>query len=293
MESSLTNGYWVGRKPPVRALAALNWQLRSPCYDTPVRTILHISDLHFPRVAPGICDALLELARTARPTLCVISGDLTQRGRESQYRLATDFLHQLPTPWLVVPGNHDVPLFDVYRRLFRPTERFTRLICPDLCPLFADDELLVVGANSTRALTGDWRGFWKNGTLSDPQLDQIRRQFASRPAQYKVLVVHHPLVNPWDNTARDCARGRNRILAILQDCGVNAVLSGHLHLAYARLAPSISTQRPPLCINAGTTTSTRLRDEPNSLNLITFNAGQIQVQVHRWNGAQFQPPSPA
>ena len=251
-----------------------------------MRKILHISDLHFSCITPGADRALLAQATRIRPDLVVVSGDLTQRGRERQYQKAADFLGQLSVPRLVIPGNHDVPLFDLYRRICKPTERFTRLICDDLSPVFVDEEMLVVGVNSTRAMTADWRGFWKNGSLSDLQLEQLRQQF-SRPVGCKLLVMHHPLVNPWDDTDRDCVRGRLEILKVLEECGVNVVLSGHLHHAYARTAPATSGKQPILCINCGTTTSTRLRDEPDNFNLVTLAEGKAEVKVYRWDGRGF------
>ena len=252
-----------------------------------MRKILHISDLHFPCITPGAAAALRQRAQDLQVDLVVISGDLTQRGREWQYRQAAGFLAQMPRPQLVIPGNHDVPLFDLYRRFFRPAERFTRLICADLQPVYQDPQMLVVGVTSTRPITADWRGFWKNGSLSDAQLEQLRRQFA-QPSPCKVLVMHHPLVNPWDETTRDCIRRRQDILPVLQECGVNVVLSGHLHHACVRTVPAAAGGAPIVSIQCGTSTSTRLRDEPDSFNLITLTGRESQVQVYRWDGKGYE-----
>ena len=266
------------------ALVARIWWLR-------VTTIAHISDLHFPCVSERACENLRHRLNEVRPGVVVVSGDLTQRGRERQYASAFAYLGQLPHPRIVIPGNHDVPLFDLRRRFFHPAERFLRLICDDPMPVHRDDELLIVGVNSTRAWTLDWRGFWKNGTLSPRQLDDLRARFASAtPAQLRVLAMHHPLVNPWDDSSRDTARHRTRILHALRDCGVDVVLSGHLHKAYARNAPA--SGRPILCIQCGTTTSTRLRDEANAFNLLTWDSGRLTLQVMRFDGHRFEPEVP-
>lgn len=253
-------------------------------------TIAHISDLHFPCVKEKTAWALLRAIHEARPSLVVISGDLTQRGRERQYQRARQFLDELPRSILVVPGNHDVPLFDVFRRLFRPAERFTQMICPELSPKYCDEQMMVVGANSTRAFTLDIHGFWKNGTLSDDQLEIIGRQFAgARAEQLKVLVMHHPLVNPWNEGGRDTARGRKRILRALEAIGVDVVLSGHLHKSYTRHAPLMTEgKRPVLCIQAGTGSSTRLRDEGNAFNLIGWNGSELSVKLMRYTGEEFE-----
>jgi 3',5'-cyclic AMP phosphodiesterase CpdA len=254
-------------------------------------TIVHISDLHFPCVQEKIAWELLRAIHDARPSLVVISGDLTQRGRERQYQRARQFLDELPKNTLVVPGNHDVPLYDLLRRFYRPTERFTRLITPDLAPTYRDEQMVVVGTNSTRAFTLDIHGFWKNGTLSDTQLEMLRRQFAGAASeQLKVLVMHHPLVNPWNERSRDTARGRKRILRVLETIGVDLVLSGHLHRSYTRHAPLMTEGASPvLCIQAGTGSSTRLRGEGNGFNLIGWNGSEVSVKLMRYDGEQFEP----
>ena len=107
-----------------------------------------------------------------------------------------------------------MPLYDIFRRLFRKSERFRRNICDDLTPVFQDQSLCVVGVDSTRAFTLDPYGFWKNGSLSDAQLEVMRGKFkASAEGALKILAIHHPLVNPWNEGSRDTVRGRERIIA--------------------------------------------------------------------------------
>lgn len=54
--------------------------------------LLHLSDLHFGRLASRtiVADLLAETHRQA-PDLIVVSGDLTQRARPSQFRAAHAF----------------------------------------------------------------------------------------------------------------------------------------------------------------------------------------------------------
>jgi 3',5'-cyclic AMP phosphodiesterase CpdA len=257
-------------------------------------TIVHLSDLHFGRVSPVLCDQVLQFIGRERPRLTVISGDLTQRAREKQYLAARRFIDQIPGPVVVVPGNHDVPMYDVLRRFFRPLERFTRIITPDLWPTYRDDELFILGANTTRAFTCDPHAFWKNGTLSEAQLAEIGGRFAqARPLALRVLVIHHPLVNPWNDGLRDTAVGRERIIRSLEGARVQVVLSGHLHFAYGRQAPR--PKMPPgqiLCIQAGTATSTRLRQgEANAFSVLHWDGRTLTLSVMRHNGREFFPES--
>src|SRR5207244_6632903 len=156
-----------------------------------VRTIAHVSDLHFGREDPRVVEAVLEDLAAARPDLVVVSGDLTQRARRRQFQAARAFLDRFPAPVLVVPGNHDIPLFDLARRFFRPLGRYRSLVTADLAPLFHDDEVAVLGVNTARS------NVWKSGRLSLDQIDGIRARLSPLPPRvFKVLVTHHPFVPP-------------------------------------------------------------------------------------------------
>lgn len=254
-----------------------------------VTTIAQISDLHFPFTSEPILAALRRSLFEASPAVLVVSGDLTQRARESQFLAAREYLGTLPRPQIVIPGNHDVPLYDVYRRFLRPRERFSRLICDELTPDYSDDTWFVVGADSTRAFTFDIFGFWKNGSLSDHQLDEIRACFArAKPEQLRVLAIHHPLINPWDTTSRYTVRRRHVILRVLEEVGVHVVLSGHLHVGYGAHAPLITPNgRKVLCVQSGTATSTRLRDEANAYNRLSWDGKELAVTLMRYDGEGF------
>lgn len=253
-------------------------------------TIVHLSDIHFGRVDPALCEQVLGFVREHRPTVTVISGDLTQRAREAQYLAAKRFIDQIEGPVVVIPGNHDVPLYDVLRRFFRPLERFQRIITSDLYPTYSDNDFHVVGVNSTRAFTLDPHGFWKNGTLSDEQLKEVDRRMAqARPGALRVLVMHHPLVNPWNAGPRDTCRGRDRIIFTLESAGVELVLSGHLHIPFTRHAPAQALAAGKiLCLQAGTATSNRLRENhANAFNMLQWNGKQLDLTVMRHDGGEF------
>src|SRR5687767_83793 len=126
-------------------------------------TIAHLSDLHFGRHDPVLADVLVTQLGKTRPDLIVISGDLTQRARRSQFAAARDFLRRLPGPVLIVPGNHDVPLYDVMRRFLQPLGRYRRYICADLEPFFCDSQIAVLGINTARSAT------FSNGRISYEQ----------------------------------------------------------------------------------------------------------------------------
>ena len=123
-------------------------------------TLAHISDLHFGAESPEVVEGLVEDLASIEPSLLVVSGDLTQRARRKEFAAARLFLDRIPSLRLVVPGNHDIPLFDLVRRFASPLARFRRYIDPDVDPFFSTDTVAVLGMNTARSNT------WKDGRVS-------------------------------------------------------------------------------------------------------------------------------
>jgi 3',5'-cyclic AMP phosphodiesterase CpdA len=249
-------------------------------------SIAHISDLHFGKLDAPIAERLVADLSAHPPTLLVISGDLTQRACVGQYQAAATYLGRLPAPQLVVPGNHDVPLWSVMHRFFAPMGRFVNYIGPELNPVWRGEGLLVVGVNTARAFTRT------SGWISRPQLEAITHTFSSADSSVrKVLVTHHPFIPSPKKLNGDILRRAGDSLAELEACGVDLLLAGHLHFSYhddVRVFHRGANQSV-LSIQAGTATSTRRRGEPNAYNWIEFNGEDVHVTVHSWNGTHFEP----
>jgi len=250
-----------------------------------MRTIAHISDLHFGVAVPRVVEGLLRDLRERAPSLVVISGDLTQRARRTQFAAARAFFDQLTSPYLVVPGNHDVPLYDVVRRFARPLGRYQKIITPELDPTFEDDELLVVGINTARSLV------WKAGKISSEQIEGLRRRLAHAGPRFKVVVTHHPFIpSPLSpDTGIDLGRAAEA-LAVLETAEVDLLLAGHLHHGYTGDTRSYfaAARRSIISVQAGTAVSRRVRHEPNAYNWITLQPKAIAVEVRIWADGVFR-----
>ena len=244
-----------------------------------MRTIVHLSDIHFGRVDEGLISPLLETVEELKPDLVAVSGDLTQRGRSAQFRAAREFLDNLPKPQIIVPGNHDVPLYNVYARFFTPLDNYRRYITDDLWPMFVDDEMVVVGVNTARSLT------FKGGRINETQIAWLRERLCRVDDRVvKVIVSHHPFDVPEGRDERELV-GRARLaIAAIAECGADLLLSGHLHLSHTGNTASryrISGYSA-LIVQAGTATSTRGRGEVNSFNVLYLDHPTIVVKRMLW-----------
>jgi 3',5'-cyclic AMP phosphodiesterase CpdA len=255
-----------------------------------MRTIAHLSDLHFGTEDPTLAAALTAQLSAAPPDLVIVSGDLTQRARRKQFTDAHEYLRTLPRPQLVVPGNHDVPLFDVVRRFVEPYQRYRQWINPELCPVFHDAEMVVVGINTARSLT------WKDGRISPGQIEVLRTTLTEHPAPFRVVVTHHPFIPP--PAAEDESRirlvGRAvDALEVLDEHRVDLLLAGHLHEGYSGVTQRYypRAQRAIISAQAGTAISRRIRQQPNAYNWIRLEHDRIEIEVRTWNGSTFGPTS--
>jgi 3',5'-cyclic AMP phosphodiesterase CpdA len=250
-----------------------------------VRTIVHLSDLHFGRADAALLEPLRRQLQEIDPDLVVISGDLTQRARARQFREARAFLDTLPRPQLVVPGNHDVPLYNVAMRFAAPLRNYRRIVDANLEPAFLDDEVAVVGVNTARSLT------FKGGRINTKQAESVRSIVCGLGDDVvKIVVSHHPFDAPEDSDKEDQIVGRARMaLEKLAGCGVDIFLAGHLHESHI----GHTTERyriagvSALVIQAGTALSTRVRGETNSFNVLRLTSRHIDVDRYGWDDGAF------
>jgi 3',5'-cyclic AMP phosphodiesterase CpdA len=253
-----------------------------------MRRVVHISDLHFGRTDRQVVAALIRQTRELMPDVFVVSGDLTQRARARQFQEARHFLDALDRPTIVVPGNHDVPMENLFDRFFRPLAKYRKYITEDLSPTFHDGELAVVGINTARSFTR------ASGRINDRQIEHARQFFCSvDPNVVKIVVTHHPFDIPESLTDKHLLRRSADAIAALATCQADLYLAGHSHVPFAVLSERRYTvsHHTALIVQAGTSVSTRTRTVPNSFNLIHIHCPAMTVEHFQWDAqsAQFLP----
>lgn len=249
--------------------------------------VLHISDLHFgPPFLRDRAEAALQLARQLQPDAVVVSGDLTQRAKSRQFREAASYLERFEAPTVVVPGNHDVPLWRVWERFFAPYRNYRRLISKQLDTVTRIEGVTLVALNSSRSFT------FTNGRLEEAQLEFSGRAFEEAPEEdLRVLVTHHHLAPPPDYSGGSVMPGAKRALRAFRDQGVDLILAGHMHRAYLGdsldFFPGADREDGIVIVQCGTTTSARGRGRErfnNSLNYLRTTGKHLRVAHYLWRG---------
>ena len=247
--------------------------------------LLQVSDPHFGTEQPEVLQALERLAHALAPQAVLLSGDITQRATRRQFAAARAFADRLAAPVIAIPGNHDIPLFQLAARVFSPYGRYTEAFGTDLEPVFACDDWLVVTVNTTR-----WYRH-EDGEVSPTQVERVAARLTSAtPRQVRVVVTHQPVLvtRPEDRSNR--LHGRDAAVARWTAAGADLIVGGHIHLPFVRPLDEHFQGCPPTAwaVQAGTAVSTRVRrDAPNSVNVLRTEAAGDGAQriclVERWD----------
>ncbi|HXM94915.1 MAG TPA: metallophosphoesterase family protein [Candidatus Dormibacteraeota bacterium] len=246
-----------------------------------MRIIVHLSDLHFGRVHKATMQPLVRQINALKPHLVVVSGDLTQRARTAQFVEARRFLESLPKPQIVVPGNHDVPAYNLYKRFVEPLKKYRQHITEDLLPTYVDKETAVFGLNSSRSFTT------KYGKLRERDVAQVCEKLTQLSTKVtKIVVCHHPFDLPPKHGKRDLIRRARSAMRAFAECEVDIILSGHLHQSHT--SHTAERYRIPghsaLIVQAGTAISNRYRGGAlNSFNVLRLEHTKLVVQRFEWD----------
>ncbi len=243
---------------------------------------MQISDLHFgPFFMPAVAESVLMSAAALKPDFIVASGDFTQRATVAEFAAARKFLDQLPpVPLVVCPGNHDVPLYRVWERVFKPHANYQQYISAELNNVLHMPHATVVSLDSTaplRAIT--------NGRIRREHLSFARQAFKASPAEaVKIVVAHHHFAPAPDYERSSVMPRARQAMDAFEAAGVELILGGHLHRAYVGnsldVYPGKDRKHGIVIVQSGTTTSRRGRArerEKNSFNWIRVTEDSIRI----------------
>lgn len=255
--------------------------------ETPELTLLQISDLHFgPPYVKEVGEAVLRIAPELNADAVIVSGDLTQRAKREQFEAAKAFLAQLPdVPRLVIPGNHDVPLYRFAERMMHPHRLYREIISSDLNPVLRVKGAVIAGVDSTAPHTAI-----SNGRILQSQLDACEEVFRSAPQDaIRIVVAHHHFTPAPDYLRDSMMQKAKRAMQCFENLKVEMILGGHLHRAYVGNSldfyPGKHRDRGIIIAQCGTTTSRRGRGrerEKNSLNFIEIRKSTITVKHYMY-----------
>ena len=241
--------------------------------------LLQLSDPHFGTDQPPVMEALVTLSLQLKPDLLLLSGDITQRAQRRQFAAARAFTKRLGAPLLAIPGNHDIPLFNLRQRLFTPYARYCEAFGNALEPLYASADLLVQCVNTTR-----WYRH-KGGSVSGAQIERVASRLRTAlPAQLRVVLVHQPIAVLRVTEQHNLLHGHTRAQQSWAAAGCDVVLGGHIHLPYVMALTGLA--RPMWAVQAGTAVSRRVRDgAANSVNVVRWGTGSTPgcCTIEQWD----------
>ena len=245
-------------------------------------TILHASDLHFgPAFNPVAGEAFQVAARKMEPDVVVLSGDFTQRAKVGEYERAREYLDRLPDlPLVVTPGNHDVPLYRVFERVFSPYRNYRTYITDELDSVTRIPGAVFVSLASTAPLRAI-----VNGRIDARQIEFAARAFQDAdPEDARIVVAHHHFAPAPDYEGDRAMPGARQVLDSLSGMDVEMILGGHLHRAYIGnsldVYPGQDREHGIVIVQSGTTTSQRGRARErakNSFNVVRLADDHVEI----------------
>lgn len=243
------------------------------------KTVIHLSDLHFGKVNESLITPLLTSIRIAEADLIVVSGDLTQRATKAEFADAAAFLKRLPVAPLVVPGNHDIPLYNIAARFFRPLRNYTHFIGDIIEPSYQDDVVSAVGINTAHSFT------LKDGRVRKRQIARALSVLGGAPRYaVRMVVSHHPFDFAEAMRSRKLVRRAGMAMDLFSKGKVDLFLGGHFHRPYIGTTATRYQIKgySALVVQAGSTISTRQRGEIPSYNLLCISHRRIRVTHMGW-----------
>lgn len=181
-----------------------------------------------------ILDALFRDLNRVPVDHIVATGDLSNLSLPSELaraRSAFDSLHLGPAQISVIPGNHDVYVWEAYLR--RTFEQFFAPYCAGDAPTDPSQRFPYVRVRGPVAIIGCSTALpspppLADGWLGRRQLTALRRALSENADRFRILLIHHPPL-PQSLDILRALRDRRALQQILREVGCELVLHGHEH----------------------------------------------------------------
>ena len=246
-------------------------------------TLVHISDPHFGTENPKIADRLIEEIHEINPSVVIVSGDLTQRAFKKQFAKAKKFLDRINFPKVIIPGNHDIPLFNIFQRFINPYKNYKEYISAEQYPEFNSENISLVGVNSCSPFRS------QSGRIKDYDIGYLREHFSKEnPEKIRGVVIHHNIFPFEEIKGSSALVNADKFLAAMNKCGVDIIFAGHLHKSLAHTYNEAGIENNVLVLQAGTCISRRLREEDNTYLVVKTNKEEINVNFRIYNGSGYE-----
>jgi len=232
--------------------------------------IAHLSDLHVGSMSfreELILDAI-DKVNDMGPDATVVTGDLSDNGYYQELKLAADYVEQIKTPLLVVPGNHDS------RHL--GNECFEELIKKRYGTLKIKNQgVKIIGLDSSEPDLNSG----KVGRSQQEFMEEALKS-ASENGLFKIIALpHHIIPVPRTGRERNVLSDAGDILMSLIENHTDLVLSGHKHVPHTWIV------HETVFATAGTVSSFKLRgkDIP-SFNTLEIDQDYINILLNTADG---------
>lgn len=269
-----------------------------PVAFAPTVRILHLSDVHFGRHFVPSHVAAAEALAVAQPlNAIVVSGDVSQRAREREFRDARAWIERLRAiaPVCVVPGNHDTAWWHApfgLGEFARLHALYRHYISDQLEPTLRIPGVTIVGLNSAagtfvQAMTWYPRDWRVKGGLTDAQLTDASRRLAESPRDdLRLLVLHHNVLRGrlsqrWGLTRPHESLGR------IAAARPHVVCTGHDHEERIEIVTHAAGR---FLVSGANTLSRRVRGHrASALNVIEADARSVRATAWVFDGNGFSP----
>lgn len=167
-------------------------------------------------------------ALAQRPDVVVITGDLVDFGKPSEYAFLRQLLAPLAMPYYLLPGNHDEraalrAAFPEHTYLQQGGQRIEYVIEGHPLRIVALDTVIPHASN---------------GELAAASLQWLDDVLAAQPDQPTVIVMHHPPfvtgIGHMDDIGLAPSSSQALAAVVRKHAQVERVLCGHLHRAIQR-----------------------------------------------------------